>query len=139
MISSNLEQKYKSIILTNFFSKLYEIQESHKNQFSRRIGRNHSSVVANIRDLSKIVVFFSISGFDSSGFLSISNSRFHQGRFIPVTILIESFRKHPSRVNFHPFAGLSRYWLALLVKLCPSHASTIVQKNRHLPDKSGRL
>lgn len=74
MISSNLEQKYKSIILTNFFSKLYEIRESHKNQFSRRIGRNHSSVVANIEEIyQRSLFFFSIVGFSIDIQLAVSS------------------------------------------------------------------
>lgn len=74
MISSNLEEKYKSIILTNFFSKLYEIQESHKNQFSRRIGRNYSSVVANIEEIyERSLFFFSIVGFSIDIQLAVSS------------------------------------------------------------------
>lgn len=117
-----------------FFLKAVQriIQESI---LSRRIGRNLSSVVANIEEIyQRSLLFFFFFRWRIVGFsIDIrSNSRFHQGRFIPVTILIESFRKHPSRVNFHPFAGLSPPidW--------PSSWNPVprtrLQKNRH-PDK----
>lgn len=71
-------------------------------------GRNHSSVVANIEEIYQRSLFFFFRWKDSRVFhrypiqLAVSSRSIY-----PRYDLNWIFSKAPSRVNFHPFAGLS--------------------------------
>lgn len=98
-LKSILEWKYKSIILTNFFSKRYEESILSLDEIT--------SVMANIEEIYQRSLFFfffdeRIVGFSIDIQLAVSSRPIY-----PRYDLNWIFSKAPSRVNFHPFAGLS--------------------------------